>query len=463
MKILLTNSFIQANHRHVHIHPNFGDLALLQLSEMISDFNEILILDNLVERSFFQLRKFLKAIESFKPDVIGISNNCIGDMLPILKLVKVIRKRFPKIIIVGGGINATVYWEHFLKNGFDFVVLGEGEFTFRELILALNLTGKCFDDIMGLTFKRDNVLFKTEPRQLIKDLDDLPIIKNRKPLKSKLFPGRWSVSLETSRGCPYGCNFCSPSAFWEKTYRRKSNTRILEEIKMLYDCWGPLHIYFTDITMTHDKEKVIELLKMILSAQIDIKWFAESRADVFADNPRLVELAKESGMYATLLGFETFDQKLMNTLGKNIVVSKNIEAYHALKRNNIFVIGSHMFGIPGQTKQNFKTTYSLGVKYTDIFWISYFAAIPGTPLFRKYELLNSSNKIELESLLKLKSYKNLCQYAFILIRYYSSFKVFLKLIVPRSRIHFKLQLLSYTAFISTIYYKLLTMAYIKKI
>ena len=294
MKILLTNSFIQANHRHVHIHPNFGDLALLQLSEMISDFNEILILDNLVERSFFQLRKFLKAIESFKPDVIGISNNCIGDMLPILKLVKVIRKRFPKIIIVGGGINATVYWEHFLKNGFDFVVLGEGEFTFRELILALNLTGKCFDDIMGLTFKRDNVLFKTEPRQLIKDLDDLPIIKNRKPLKSKLFPGRWSVSLETSRGCPYGCNFCSPSAFWEKTYRRKSNTRILEEIKMLYDCWGPLHIYFTDITMTHDKEKVIELLKMILSAQIDIKWFAESRADVFADNPRLVELAKES-------------------------------------------------------------------------------------------------------------------------------------------------------------------------
>jgi anaerobic magnesium-protoporphyrin IX monomethyl ester cyclase len=386
MKILLTNSPFQYYHTTAFFHPDWGALNLAQLAAMVdTPENQIEILDNW--HFWFKSEEIIKAVERFKPDLVGISNSTDVDTESVLEIARKIKKRHPDIILISGGEAATAKFDYLLKEGFDIIVLGEGEFTLRELVAALNRKEKDLRGIGGLAFKIDDQIIETAERSFIKNLDDLPFPARQyqKRLKSIFFPGRYSSEIETARGCPYACDYCSVTAFWKRTLRKKTNPRIIEELKEIKYKFGATQVYFVDDVFGINADEYSQLFKIMLDERLDFKWFTQIRPDTIANNPEMIELAAKSGMFGALVGFETYDEKILKGVGKIGSRGINEKAAELFRKNKIVIFGVHMFNIPGQSTRDCYLTYKYGSRNSDIFRLSMFSPIPGTPIFERFK------------------------------------------------------------------------------
>lgn len=385
MKILLTNSPLQYFHAHAFLQPDWGGaLGLAQLAAMVDEgSNEIKILDNI--HSWFKPDTILKNVKEFKPDIIGVSNAIFADTKLVLEKVKEIKKIAPKAILICGGQAASHSPETMLKGGFDFTVIGEGETTFRELVSSFKNNAD-FSNIKGVAYKSDDNIIRTPEREFEKNLDSFPppARKYLKPLKSKFFPGRYSSEIETSRGCPSGCHYCGITAFWKRSYRKKSNEKIMEELTEMKKR-GISQAYFIDDTFGIKVDEYAELFKMMIKENLDIKWFTQIRADTIANNPDMIRLAKEAGFWGGEIGFESYDDNVLKGVGKLGSREINLKAAKVCRENDLVTLGVHMFGLPNQTEEEMKKTFEYGRRNSDIFRMSMFSPLPGTPLFEKYK------------------------------------------------------------------------------
>lgn len=386
MKILLSNSPFQYYHTTSFFHPDWGALNLAQLTAMVdTPENEIKLLDNW--HSWFKPDRIMETVKEFKPDLVGISNSTDGDTQSVAEIAARIKKQFPKIILITGGQAATTNYKYLLDQGFDFVVMGEGECTFKELIGKLNCGEKNFNNIKGLAFLNDGEIIKTAERPFIQNLNDLPMParKYQPKLKSIFFPGRYSSEIETARGCPYGCDYCSITAFYKKTLRKKSNERILEELRDIKYNIGATQVYFIDDVFGVNVEEYKELFRAMIDENLDIEWFTQIRPDTTANNPEMIELASKSGMFGVLTGFETYNDDILKGVRKLGSKATNIKASEVLRKNNVVIFGVHMFGMPNQTEKDYRETYKYGREYSDIFRMSKFSVIPGTSMFERFK------------------------------------------------------------------------------
>lgn len=392
MRILLTNSPFQYFHTTCFFFPDWGALNLAQLAAMVDvPENQIKILDNW--HFWFKSNGIIDAIKEFSPDLIGISNSTDLDTESVLEIAGEIKKKYPDIILVGGGQAATVKYDYLLERGFDIIVLGEGEITFQELISALNKKNGDLAKIKGLAYKSGGQIIETEPRPFIENLDQLPFPARhyQKKMKSIFFSGRISSEIETARGCPHKCSYCSISAFWQKTLRKKSNSRIMAELKELKYKFGVTQVYFIDDVFGVNVQEYMELFEMMIAEKLDIKWLTQIRADTVADNPKMMNLAANSGMFCAIVGFEGYNSEILKSVDKIGSKEINEKASSVLRANKILIFGAHMYNLPGQTFSDYRSTYKYGTKNSDIFRLLVFTPIRGTPIF---EQLKKEGKIE---------------------------------------------------------------------
>lgn len=393
MRILLTNAPLQYYHASAFYHSDWGALNLAQLAAMVdTPENQIKILDNM--HFWFKPEEIIKTVEEFKPDLLGINNCTDRDTESILERVRIIKKKNPKIILVGGGQAATFKFDYLLNQGFDIIVLGEGEVTFQELVAALTDKKDDFRRIKGIAYKMDGQIIKTEPRPFLKNLDDLPFParKYQRRLKSIFFPGRYSSEIETARGCPYACHFCAVTAFWRRTFRKKSNERIMQELREIKYKYGATQVYFIDDVFGIKANEYMELFKMMLDENLAIKWYTQIRPDTIADNPKMIELAARAGMFSALVGFEAYDEKVLKNVGKIGSAEINTRAAGIFRKNKIIILGAHMFNLPEQSLRDYYLTCKYGSRYSDVFYPFMFSPVLWTPIFEK---LKKEGKVRL--------------------------------------------------------------------
>jgi radical SAM superfamily enzyme YgiQ (UPF0313 family) len=263
------------------------------------------------------------------------------------------------VTVVFGGIHATCLPEEAIKYG-DAVVIGEAEGGLWETVL--------------------NDFKKHKLREFYK-LDALPDLQNasfpRRDLircKSGLFS---IVPIETTRGCPYNCDFCTVSRFFGTKQRHKSIKNIIAEAE---SC-PQKYLFFLDDNISCDKKFAKELFLNL--APLNKKWVGQASINISKDK-ELMALARKSGCTALLIGFESMTRSGMDHYHKSLkTIDENVEALKQLRNNGILTMASLVFGLDNDTEEVFETAYEFLSRSKTAFFQSCIATpYPGTPIFQ---------------------------------------------------------------------------------
>jgi radical SAM superfamily enzyme YgiQ (UPF0313 family) len=238
--------------------------------------------------------------------------------------------------VVLGGTHASFLPEEGLEHA-DFVIRGEGEQAFQELVEAIQ-RGEGMERIQNLSYRTGGRVVHNPERPKIANLDvnpmpDYGLITGWKP--------GGVVSIATSRGCPFSCTFCSVPGMYGHAFRTHSIDRVLEELQVHRS--SP-YIFFADDIFTANRKRVKELLRRMIERNLTPKWGAQVRTET-VDDPELLQLMRDSHCFNVYVGFESINPRTLKLFQKKQDLDKierSIERFHAhgIKIHGMFVVGS---------------------------------------------------------------------------------------------------------------------------
>lgn len=291
-----------------------------------------------------------KEIENFLPDVVGAGCVTAG-YYECVKVLKETKSLNPKIITIVGGHHPSVMPQDFAKEFVNFIVIGEGEKTFPELIDSLELKKDIYE-VKGIAIPKDGELYFTKERPLI-NIDEVPIPNRDLTLKyrHRYFRGTWRpiACIIGSRGCSFRCTFCCQWMLNKGKYRVRSPKVIVDELLKIEEPY----VAFVDDNSWENFEWVEQLYLKIKEARIKKNYQIYARSDLIIKKPELIEKWRGIGLKAVLVGFESFRDEDLIKLNKKSTVDKNNQAAKILKSNDIGVIGYFMVD-PSYTEEDFR-------------------------------------------------------------------------------------------------------------
>ena len=321
-----------------------------------SEGHEVEIIDA-ASWSWKQLRE---GVYAESPDVVGITCWTI-ERGQAFKAAHVAKEAAPRAKMIIGGPHASAFPQHmFLRTPVDFVVVGEGEETFRELLSAI-----CCDldvsHIRGIAYRNKGEFRKTPSRAFITDLDTIPFLlheqfdyKNYRGLHDTT---RRAAAVITSRGCPFRCVFCSSTFYWGRQYRRRSVQNVVDEIKILYYQHGIRALLFFDDNFVIDRKRCIAISKALYELKLDLIWAAEGSARVVDEE--MLEWMKRAGCYRIDFGVESGSPKVLRNINKPFTVEDTRRAFRLCREAGIKPNAYLMIGSPGETRDTVQQTVRL--------------------------------------------------------------------------------------------------------
>ncbi len=381
MKILLVNPINPSYYYRFGL--TFPPLGLGYLSSTLKKSgHDVKIFDMNVGDNISHIHTF--PYEDY--DLIGIS--CDTVRFPwAKKMAQELKAR--GMTVVMGGPHPSVEPVNILKEGLaDYVVLGEGEESFVNLVNALE-AGEKEPEIDGVGYIKKDGKIRLSPIKFISNLDAVPFPDWDELSLDKLnwrSYGKRSMSIVSSRGCPFDCEFCSVSQLMGRRWRKRSSDNVVEEMKILVNKYGFEFFVFFDDNFTVDAKRVIELSEKILKEGLNVNCFAFSRTDEIVGHEDMVEAMAKAGCKMLFIGFESASDEVLQEYNKKESVEMSYEAVRILKKYNIDVFASFILGALSDTKESIKKTVkfakSLKSKVTEF---SVLTPLPGTRLYRKLE------------------------------------------------------------------------------
>ncbi len=315
------------------------------------------------------------------PDVIGLSVNSAPHTKYALALAKAIKRRRRDIRILVGGQQVTFLVEEMLEPGdIDAVVRGEGEHSLCEILAAGDFRG-----VAGVSWRRNGTIRNEPDRPLIENLDTvLSPARDLLPDRSRYRMGAYRVEgIETSRGCPHHCSFCSIRNFHRGKWRAKSVARVMQEVDDILERYPERKvIYFADDSFATDIRRVEEICKAIVERKADVYFWCQARGDVLARHPKVVEWMGKAHFAAVLMGVETPIARLMKEARKDASVEQIRQAIELLQANDIGVWGTFVLGLPGETREETEAAAAfIPTTGVDVAQITVATPIPGSSLY----------------------------------------------------------------------------------
>lgn len=347
----------------------------------------------IADEKHYVWQEVYKAIKEFDPDVIGITvlTAKYGSALKISQISKSLNKDCK---VVWGGPHASVDAQRILGNDeVDFVIRGEGEAALKGLI-ELFIEGKndfreelC--NVQGLSYKIDSGIFHNPDRPLIEDLDALPPpSKNRVMFAERYLPSSWG-DIITLRGCPFNCAYCGAYNTWTHKVRFRSPASVLEEVDSIISEYHNREFYFWDDNFTLDRERTLQLCRLLKGSKNRISWGCTTRVDLLDD--LLVRSMKEAGCNYVSIGIETGSGRMLREIHKGISLEQAGFAVDLLNRHRLSYEAFFMIGFPDEKQEDIEQTFDFmkQLKKAKICF-SIFTPYPNTQqyeLARKYGLI----------------------------------------------------------------------------
>ncbi|MGQ3685177.1 MAG: B12-binding domain-containing radical SAM protein [Candidatus Loosdrechtia sp.] len=300
-----------------------------------------------------------KLVRRYRPDIVGLSAMSFqfATARNIASLIKSLNK---DIAIVLGGYHATLMYDEICKNeetdSFDFIIRGEGDLCFNELLEAIN--GKrVIEGIPGVSF-RHNGRFIHNPKRPLEDLTKIKIPGRSKRIwKGYKYYGFTIDIVETSRGCVMPCNFCSMDKMYGKTFRKFSIERILSDIANAKQ-HGANFIIFSDDNFTLDVKRFESLCDEITEAgHNDIRYIIQASSVGITSSDTLIEKMAKAGFRIVFLGIENVSEENLRLMKKGNILQKTKLAIKRLHEHNIMIVGGMIIGNPHDKEEDIAQNY----------------------------------------------------------------------------------------------------------
>jgi anaerobic magnesium-protoporphyrin IX monomethyl ester cyclase len=336
-------------------------------------------------------RDLEEKIRREKPDVIGISSLCTAFIYDGMNAASLIKTIHPKSIIIMGGEHPSFMAEETLRDcpAIDFICVGEGEVTLTEFLRAVEGKEQDFSKILGLAYLNEKEEFVyTGDRPFIEDLDALPmpayhLAKMEHPYVNLPSESKRGLVVNFSRGCTWDCTFCSESAFYKKTWRRRSPKRVADELELLKEEYNRDTFYVGDNTFNVTRDQGIGFIEEMLKRKTNQHFWLQSRADLIIRDEDLLDGFREAGVYQFMMGLEYHSDSVLKDVRKHLSVEQARKAMELLKKHRLMVMATLLIGHWEETEEDRKAFLKFFGKYVDHFGLNLITPLPGTPLFYK--------------------------------------------------------------------------------
>jgi anaerobic magnesium-protoporphyrin IX monomethyl ester cyclase len=388
MDLLLTHGyFMQEDPKELQIMKPYPPLGLLYLASYLrtKDF-AVEIFDS----TFATRQELFDRLLTGPPGVLGVYSN-LGTRPTVIEILKAAKEA--EWQTVAGGPEPAAYVEEYLGAGADVIVIGEGEVTMAELLPVLQdirqkkTSLAALSAVNGIAYRDEQgLIHKTRPRTLLPRLDDLPW-PARDAIHLERYLGAWrehhgttSLSLLTSRGCPYHCRWCSHEEVFGKTHRRRTPAGVADELEWLCGHYHPDAVWYADDVFTIDYGWIDEYAAEIKRRNLRVPFECISRANRL--NEYVIGRIAELGCFRLWIGSESGSQKVLDAMQRGITLEQVGKAVDLAKAAGIETGMFLMWGYHGEDDADVEATIE-HVKRTDpdLFLTTVVYPIKGTPYF----------------------------------------------------------------------------------
>lgn len=294
------------------------------------------------------------SIKTYEPDIIGISVMSFLSGIDAKKITTLAHS--VNIPVVWGGQAPTSMPEVVLNDAApDYVMLGEGEITWLELVKALE-NNDDVSSVAGLAYKCNGEIIYTKTRP-VADISLFPDIDWSMIDVTKYFSTFFNCNkmlyLHASKGCPGQCTFCSNQKFHQSKNRCRNIEQILKDIDYIYSK-GANGIYFSDELWIPEKKRRTEFCKGMIERNYNLVWGCQMRLGVLDEED--IDLMYKAGCRWILFGIESGNEKRIKSIKKNIDLSLAAKSVQMCENKGITVQASFIIGFPDETSEEIKNT-----------------------------------------------------------------------------------------------------------
>ncbi len=340
-----------------------------------------------------------RRVRAARPDIVGIGSQFAAQEDNAVSVADQVKEVDDSILVVLGGSNACSRGAHLMEvcKSIDVAVKGEGELTARALIDARRGAGR-MDDVKGIVYRAGDGMRDTGEGLRVERLDDIPfpayhlvdmeeyLTLSRRGVYSRGRDVDRSVSMITSRGCPYNCVFCSISGTMGRRWRAHSPEYVVRHIDLLHGRYGARHIHFEDDNLLLEPSRFIPIMGRL--RETGITW--DTPNGVRADSGlsvRLLAGMRESGCKSLTIGVESGDQRVLDeVVHKGLSLSDAEEFASRCRAAKLPLRAFYVLGLPGEDLKSMNRTVEYALRLLDDYDVEpvNFIATPvyGTELYR---------------------------------------------------------------------------------
>ncbi|ABW67546.1 B12-binding domain-containing radical SAM protein [Desulfosudis oleivorans] len=384
-------------------------LGIASLAAYIRDRVDVAILDcvaeapgqrepegDLYERVGLSWDQILDCIRAFAPDMVGISCLFSNQFACVRVLSEKIKREIdPDMVVVAGGTHPSFLAEQtLLKTAVDYVVLGEGELGLAGILDAHN-RGERVEEIDGIAFRGENGAIRVNQRTTwIENLDDLPLpARDLLPMEAYFKAGKpmayhWrkrrNTPIVSSRGCPFGCPFCSSYLHWGKRFRTRSAENVLAEIAHLKSRYDIQELKWQDDNLTADRKRAMAIFRGMVDRGLTMPWNTPNGIALWTIDDELMGLMKQSGCYQITLAVESGDPDTFAAyVKKPFSLDRAREVARLAKKHGISTVAYFIIGFPGETLEQVQRSMRFGLDLGVDYLVPFvFNPLPGSDLWR---------------------------------------------------------------------------------
>jgi radical SAM superfamily enzyme YgiQ (UPF0313 family) len=309
----------------------------------------------------------------FSADLVGIST--ITSTAPrAYEFARAARRA--GIPVVMGGPHVTFLPDEALQSC-DYVFRGEADDAIVDLVRCIE-SGRGVETFPSLSYRAGDTVVHNPTSPVCPDVDSLPapdlsLIQgfDRGAKAAKVLP------IQTSRGCPFDCTFCSVTKMFGRAYRFRSTENVMSELRAMRN----RYVFFYDDNFTANRERAKELCRAMIREDLGLRWSAQIRCDAASD-PELLDLMARAGCYYVYVGFESVSPAVLKHYDKRQSVEQMESAIRELHRRHIRIHGMFIFGGDLDTRETLRETVRFArSRHIESAQFMILVPLPGTPVF----------------------------------------------------------------------------------